>query len=163
MEVRAFMKHPVSCVKPLDSIQHARDLMGKSRVNQLPVVVDGRLAGIITDRDLRDAFPSVFDSPPFAARKISATDPRAVTVEMVMSATVSTVEPGDSLAEAARVMRKQRIGALPVVENQRVVGILTRSDILDAFVDLVELRDSREGGTLAEAPKQRRNTAMKDQ
>jgi acetoin utilization protein AcuB len=152
MEVRRFMKHPVHSVKPLDSIQHARELMGNNRVNQLPVVVDGRLAGIITDRDLRDAFPSVFDAPLFGRQKpkVTATDPRTVTVEMVMSATVSSVAPGDSLADAVRLMRKQRIGALPVIEKERVVGILTRSDVLDAFVDLLELAESREAGVLVD-------------
>lgn len=121
-------------------------------MNQLPVVVDGRLVGIITDRDLRDAFPSVFASPPGARRKpqFVTTDPRTVTVEMVMTSNVTTVGPGDSIADAARLMRRQRIGALPVVEGERVVGILTRSDILDGCIDLVELEDRRESGLFTE-------------
>ena len=61
MEVRNWMAYPVRAVKPLDSIQHARELLVTHRVNQLPVIVDDRLVGIVTDRDLRDAFPSVFD------------------------------------------------------------------------------------------------------
>jgi acetoin utilization protein AcuB len=152
MLVQKWMKHPVQSVKPLDSIQHARELMEKHRVNQLPVVVDGGLVGIITDRDLRDAFPSVFDSPLFArrARKVTATDPRTVTVEMVMTPGVTTIGSGDSMADAVRVMRKQRIGALPVVDGGRLVGILTRSDILEGFVDLVELEDRREAGLFTE-------------
>jgi acetoin utilization protein AcuB len=149
MEIRKWMKkEPLHSVKPLDSIQHARELMERQRVNQLPVLVDGRLLGIITDRDLRDAFPSVFDSPLFGRRKpaVTASDPRTVTVELVMTSNVTTVRPGDSMADAARLMRKQRIGALPVVEADHVVGMLTRSDVLDAFVDLVELEDRREAG-----------------
>jgi acetoin utilization protein AcuB len=146
------MKHPVHSVKPLDSIQHARELMDSHRVNQLPVVVDGRLVGIITDRDLREAFPSVFDSPLFGRRKpkVTTTDPRTVTVELVMTPNLATVGPGDSMADAVRLMRRQRIGALPVVERERVVGILTRSDILDGFIDLVELEDRRESGLFTE-------------
>jgi acetoin utilization protein AcuB len=142
MEVRKYMRQPVHSVKPLDSIQHTRELMEKHRVNQLPVVVDGRLAGIITDRDVRDAFPSVFDSPLFSSRKPkpATTDPNKVTVEMVMTSNVTTASPGDSLPEAVRLMRTRRIGALPVVEGERVVGILTRSDVLDAFLDLAERR-----------------------
>ena len=152
MLVRKWMKHPVQAVKPLDSIQHARELMEKHRVNQLPVVVDGHLVGVITDRDVRDAFPSVFDAPPFARRerKVAATDPRTVTVEMVMTPNATTVGSGDSMADAARVMRRQRIGALPVVEGERLVGILTRSDILEGFIDLVELEDRRESGLFTE-------------
>jgi CBS domain-containing protein len=154
MEIRKWMKHPVHSVKPLDSIQHARDLMERHRVNQLPVVVDGSVIGIITDRDLRDAFPSVFDSPLFARPKpkITASDPRAVTVELVMTASPTTIVPDASMADAARLMRRQRIGALPVVDGERLVGIVTRSDVLDAFVDVVALEDMRETGLFAEAP-----------
>ena len=153
MEVRKWMKHPVHSVKPRDSIQHARELMESHRVNQLPVVVDGRLVGIITDRDLRDAFPSVFDSAGFSMRKpkVKTTDPRTVPVEMVMTPNVTTVAPGNPMTDAVRLMRRQRIAALPVVEGDRVVGILTRSDILDGFLDLVAMEEGREASPLSEA------------
>jgi acetoin utilization protein AcuB len=152
MNIRSWMKHTLHSVKPLDSIQHARELMQSHRINQLPVVVDGRLVGIITDRDLRDAFPSVFDSPLFERRKpkVAMTDPRTVTVEMVMTPNVTTVAPGDSMADAARLMRRERVGALPVVEGDRVVGIVTRSDVLDCFLDLEGLEERREGGLMQE-------------
>jgi acetoin utilization protein AcuB len=154
MEVRRWMTHPVHAVKPLDSIQHARELMEKHRVNQLPVVVDGRLVGIITDRDLRDAFPSVFDSPLFGRRKpkVTTTDPRAVTVEMVMTANVTTVSPDAPMSDAVRLMQTQRIGALPVVEGERLVGILTRSDILDGYLDLAAIEERREASLFSDEP-----------
>lgn len=146
MELRRWMSHPVHAVKPFDSIQHARELMERHRVNQLPVMVDGSLVGIITDRDLREAFPSVFESALFARRKprVTTTDPQTVTVEMVMTRNVATVGPGESMADAASLMRRQRIGALPVVDGEQVVGLLTRSDVLDAFVDLVAIEDRHE-------------------
>ncbi len=149
MEVRRWMRHPVHAVKPLDSIQHARELLERHRINQLPVIVDGRLVGIITDRDLRDAFPSVFDSPHGARRtpKVSAADPQAVTVRDVMSPNVTTVAPGHSVADAARLMRAHRVGALPVIDGDRVVGILTRSDILEGFVELVAPGEGRESAS----------------
>jgi acetoin utilization protein AcuB len=154
MEIRRWMKHPVHAVKPLDSIAHARELMERYRVNQLPVMVDGRLIGIITDRDVRDAFPSLFESTLFARprRQAATTDPRQVTVEMVMTPHVTTVGPSDSLGKAAQLMRTQRIGALPVVEGGHVVGIITRSDILASFIDLVEVEDMREGSLLRPEP-----------
>ncbi len=138
MEIEKWMKQPVHCVKPLDSIQHARDIMETHRINQLPVVAGNRVVGIITDRDLRAAFPSVFDSPPLGSHKprTSTTDPKAVTVEMVMTPNVLTLTPHDSMAEAARLMRRERVGAVPIVEGTRLVGILARSDVLDAFVAL---------------------------
>jgi acetoin utilization protein AcuB len=132
------MKHPVVIVKPHDSAQHAREAMEKYRINQLPVVTDGRLVGIVTDRDLRDAFPSVFESAPSFRRQRAhhGTDPAAIPVEDVMTRDVLTLAPDAFVADAARVMRRQRIGAIPVVDGQRLVGILTRSDVLDAFVEL---------------------------
>jgi CBS domain-containing protein len=150
MEIRAWMKRPLHLVKPMDSIHHARELMERHRVNQLPVVVDGRVVGIITDRDVRDAFPSVFDAPDMARRKPkpAMTDPRTVTVEMVMTGNVITIGPSASMAEAARLMRRQRVGALPVVEADRLVGIVTRSDVLDCFLDLALLEEGRESGSL---------------
>jgi acetoin utilization protein AcuB len=138
MELKKWMKHPVHHVKPRDTIQHARDIMEKNRVNQLPVEVDGKLVGIITDRDLRDAFPSVFDSVGLGGKKPKAAgaDPGTVWVEDVMTSSVTTIDADASIAEAARLMRKERIGALPVLADQRLVGILTRSDLLEALVEL---------------------------
>ncbi len=150
MEVQKWMKTPVHTVRPLDSIQHARDIMEAHRINQLAVVAGTRLVGIITDRDLRAAYPSVFDSAPLSGRNAhsSSTNPKAVTVEMVMTANVLTLGPHDSMAEAARVMRRERIGALPIIESNRLVGILTRSDVLDAFVALARtLAPERHGKT----------------
>jgi acetoin utilization protein AcuB len=134
------MTRRVHSVRPLDSIQHARELMVTHRFNQLPVLAEGHLVGIVTDRDLRDAFPSVFESTaPFAPQRAAVTtDPKDIRVEEVMTANVLTLTSQDSLIDAARLMRRERIGAVPIVEGQRVVGILTRSDVLEAFVALAD-------------------------
>jgi acetoin utilization protein AcuB len=139
MKIEARMKHPVVTVKPRDSAHHARELMERHRINQLPVVVDGRLVGIVTDRDLRDAFPSVFETAARGRKRVPAgAEPAEIPVEDVMTPAVLTLSPVATLVEAARLMRRERIGALPVVERGRVVGILTRSDVLDAYVTLAE-------------------------
>jgi acetoin utilization protein AcuB len=133
MNVKDRMTTTVVTVKPHDSVRHARELLERHRINQLPVVVDGRLVGIVTDRDLRDAFPSVFEH----RRRRSgdaATDPDAIPVEDVMTRDVLTIAPDVPVGDGARLMRRQRIGAIPVVEGRRLVGILTRSDVLDAFL-----------------------------
>ena len=152
MDVRQWMKRSVYSVKPLDTVLHAREVMISHRVNQLPVMVDGALVGIVTDRDLRDAFPSVFQMPG-KRRKVqtSSTDPGVVSVEMVMTAKVMIVGPTDTMGHAAQIMRRERIGALPVVEAHRVVGIVTRSDVLDCFLDLSALEENREGSTFTAA------------
>ena len=138
MKIEQWMKHPVMTVKPQDSARHARELMEKHRINQLPVVTDGRLVGIVTDRDLRDVFPSVLDAAmPSRRRQLQpGADPARIPVEDVMTSNVLTLTPGVLLADAARLMRRERIGAIPVVDGGRLVGIVSRSDVLDAFVEL---------------------------
>jgi acetoin utilization protein AcuB len=134
MRVRNWMKHPVHSIKPKDNALHARAVLEEHRINQLPVLVDGKLVGIVTDRDLRDAFPSVFDAAAAAGKSARRqTDPKQVMVESVMSHDVTVLAPGDNICDAARLLRKERIGAAPVVDNGKVVGILTRSDLLDAL------------------------------
>jgi acetoin utilization protein AcuB len=133
------MKHPVWTVKPQDTVRHARETMERHRVNQLPVVTNGRLVGIVTDRDLRDAFPSVFESADAAAQHRRAdTDPATIPVEDVMTRDVLALAPSVYVADAARLMRRERIGAVPIVDGTRLVGVLTRSDVLDAFVELAQ-------------------------
>ena len=94
VRVRDWMKHPVHTVKPRDSIAHARALLEEHRINQLPVIVNGNVVGIVTDRDLRDAFPSVFDAPGFTGgppRK-PGRDPDEVRVDMVTTRRGRTLE-----------------------------------------------------------------------
>jgi len=139
-----WMKRPVVTVKPRDSIRHAREVLEQHRFNQLPVVVDGRLVGIVTDRDLRDAFPSVFETVELREpqRLRPPADPTTIPVEDVMTSNVLTLGPADSVAEGARLMRSERIGAVPIIDSGCLIGILTRSDVLDAFLALTETGQS---------------------
>lgn len=138
--VRDWMQQPVHHVRPLDSIAHARALLEEHRVNQLPVLHGNRLVGILTDRDLRDAFPSVFDSGLLSGEPDHkpSRSPDHIKVEEVMTENVLTLAPDAPLIEAARLMRRQRMGSVPVVDGNHVVGILTRSDLLDAFISTLE-------------------------
>ncbi len=138
MKIKDWMNTPVHTVKPRDSVAHARTLLERHRVNQLPVVVDGALAGIVTDRDLRNASPSAAQQAAADLGRIDAAiaDPSKITVESVMTEQVFSLGPDDTVEDAVRVMRRERFGAIPVVERGRVVGMLTRSDVLDAFMCL---------------------------
>lgn len=140
MLIEQWMTRRVHIVKPRDSIRHAREIMETNRVNQLPVVVDQRVVGIITDRDLRDAYPSVFDAEPKRRPRSAGAvaDPDQIAVETVMTPNVVTLGPQDSVVEAARRMRRERIGAIPIADKGHLVGIIARSDILDAFAALAE-------------------------
>jgi acetoin utilization protein AcuB len=106
----------------------ARQLMAKQRVNQLPVTENDRLVGIVTDRDIRDAYPTSM-----MINRAAEIDKFAekITVEEVMTRDIFVVQPQTPLAQAVSLLRKHRIGSLPVVKNHELVGIITRSDILD--------------------------------
>lgn len=138
MIVRTWMKSPAHSVKLRDSVAHARELLEEHRVNQLVVVKNGTLMGIVTDRDVRDASPSLAQELGSFTRRgqrlPSGADPEHIRVEDVMTPSVQTVTPDTPIAEAARLLRHERIGSLPVVDGDRVVGIITRSDLLDALI-----------------------------
>lgn len=146
MKIKDWMTRAVLSVKPLEPITRARQIMVENRVNQLPVMKNKRIVGIVTDRDLRDAFPSAFLSAWTSAHrstdKKQTLDPKDVTVEMVMTSQVVTLDPETSLSAAAETMRSERIGAIPIVEGEHLVGIVTRSDVLRAFVSLAQSVES---------------------
>jgi acetoin utilization protein AcuB len=131
------MNSPVQMVKPRDSVAHARRLLERYRINQLAVVRDGALVGIVTDRDLRNASPSAVEQAAADLGQIPAViDPAKVAVDTVMTEKVFSLGPEDTVEDAVRIMRRERFGAIPIVEHNRVVGVLTRSDVLDAFMCL---------------------------
>lgn len=134
--VEYWMKMPVLTVKPRESVAHARALMEEHRVNQLPVTVNGKLVGLVSDRDLRDATNAMQTSAKVSGTPLEDATPEMIPVEAVMSTNVLVIRPSDTMQKAASVMRRERIGGLPVLDRGRMVGILTRSDVLAAFVAL---------------------------
>ena len=126
--VSAWMTESVLAVETFDSIAIARQLMAKHRINQLPVMDNDNLVGIVTDRDIRDAYPTSL-----MIDQTEAIDRFAdkVTVETVMTHDVFIVRPETPLMTAVALLRRHRIGSLPVMKNKNLVGIVTRSDILD--------------------------------
>jgi acetoin utilization protein AcuB len=112
--------------------------MKTRQIRHLPVVEnDGRLIGIVTDRDLRQM---IFD-PAIQERLGDVVEALGgLTVREIMTWAVITVRPESEIREAARLMREQKVGALPVVEAGRVVGMLTELDLLRAFEELIRGR-----------------------
>jgi len=109
----------------------AAEMMRTRRIRHLPVTDgDGRLVGIVTDRDLRQV---IFDPRIQARAGGLAKALGAVTVRDLMTWAVVTVRPDTRLRDAARLMRERKVGALPVVQGERVVGILSETDVLRAF------------------------------
>jgi acetoin utilization protein AcuB len=131
MIVAEWMTASVMTLKPHDSLWHAHERLAKYRINQFPVVHEGKLVGIITDRDVRDAYPSDL-------RRLRAQDiaefAEACTVGQIMTRAVITISPQATIREAAQRLRHHRVGALPVVDGEQLIGILTRSDLLNALL-----------------------------
>ncbi len=153
-----WMSSQLHTVKPLDSVARARALLERHRINQLPVVKDGMLVGIVTDRDLRDAFNAVTTSATLAGTAEPAPQtPDEIPVEAVMTPNVITLALHSTVLTAAELMQRERIGALPIVDGQTLAGILTRSDILAAFVSRENAR-SEPAGRAANQDRNRETT-----
>jgi acetoin utilization protein AcuB len=126
-------RDPVT-VTPDDTLARALQLTRANRVRHLPVVGgDQRLSGILSDRDIRLSMPS-----PLTVEDAERADFLARTpIAAVMTREVISIAPSEPIEEAARLMYGHRIGALPVVAEGRLVGIVTDTDILYAFVQLL--------------------------
>ncbi|WP_234553922.1 CBS and ACT domain-containing protein [Thermus caliditerrae] len=127
MLVKDVMHGPVISVGPEWTLEDAYKLLLERGIRHLPVVADGRLVGIITDRDIRLATSHLNPQGPC---------PGCTQVGDVMTKDVITSHPLDPVEEAARVMRERKIGSLPVLEDGRLVGIVTGIDLLDALLKL---------------------------
>jgi acetoin utilization protein AcuB len=132
------MSHDPVVVRADVPIAVAVDLLRTRKIRHLPVVDAGdRLVGIVTDRDLRQV---AFDPRIAEALGDAALTLAALTVREVMTWGVISVRPDADLRVAARLMRERKIGALPVVDDGRVVGILTETDVLAAIDMLLGAR-----------------------
>jgi acetoin utilization protein AcuB len=138
MPVRRWMRQPVVTINAGASVGEATTLMRERGIRHLPVLdARKRLVGIVTDRDLRQVVLDV------AIGRVGEETERLgdLGVREVMTWGVVTVTAATDLREAARVMREQRLGALPVVDAAgHVVGILTEHDLLDALQALLRER-----------------------
>lgn len=134
MEVKDRMtKNPVT-IRAGERARAAAELMRDNKIRHLPVVdAAGKLVGIVTDRDLRQ----ILFAPAMRTRLGEAASlAEQVTVEEIMSSPAITTTPYADLADAAKIMHERKIGALPVVERGRVVGILSEIDVLKAFYEM---------------------------
>jgi acetoin utilization protein AcuB len=121
------MSHPVITIGPDAPLETAWNLMKSHKIRHLPVVDrDRRPVGIITGRDLRQVVSDLATLEPAALPPPSA----AIAVARLMTRDVITVRPEFEIQEAGRLMRELKIGALPVVQDDRVVGIITLTDVL---------------------------------
>jgi acetoin utilization protein AcuB len=125
LTVRDVMATDLVTVRPDESARQAYRLMRDHRFRHLPVVENGQLVGILSDRDLRP----VLLSPTLARASVGE----------LMNEDLTTVVPDAPVEEAASLLVVKRIGCLPVVADGRLVGIVTETDLLAVLVELLGL------------------------
>lgn len=125
MKVKNWMKEDPVTIERTMLIQQAAELMKKHSIRHLPVVKDGQLEGFITQTDLRQYFfPSMVEEIP---------------VHDVMVVKPITIDANSSIDQAARMIHDYKIGGLPVVDGERLVGVITASDIVSGFIEVMGL------------------------
>ena len=130
MRARDLMTATLVTVAPETTVVEARALMTRARIRHLLVVENRRLVGVITDRDIRLNLPSPATS--LSVWELNYLIAR-VTVAELMTKSVIVIEPDRDVRDAARIMLEHKIGALPVLDGDRLVGILTETDLVRAF------------------------------
>lgn len=124
-------------ISPEATVPEAVELMHEHNVRKLPVMDGGRLVGVVSQSDIDRASPSMATS--FSAGEVAYLLNK-LKVRKVMTKNPTTITKGALLEEAAIMMRDQRIEMLPVMDGDRLVGVITESDILEAFIDLMGSR-----------------------
>ncbi len=162
---RDWMTRKLVTLSPEASVAEALTLCRERRIRHIPILEEGWLVGIVSDRDLRDASPALGD-----AQRASAL--QKIRVGDVMTREVSTADPQDSIENLAQEMYELKIGSLPVVAEgpmvdeglvavaeEELMGIVTSSDVMRALVTLaglpepgcrIEVRAPNRAGILAE-------------
>ena len=107
---------------------------------RLPVLSLGHLIGIVTDRNIKEATPS--NATALSADELNGLL-KPLQMKNIMTKPVITVNPEDDIETAALILDEHKISGLPVVQNGKVVGIITTTDILRAFVSILNLRDGK--------------------
>jgi len=130
MKVRDLMSVDPIAVSPDTAVFDARQTMVKERIRHLLVTEGQRLLGIVTDRDIRLNLPS--QAPSLSVWEVNYLLAR-LTVEEVMTTGVIIIGPDQNARNAARLMLEHKIGALPVLDAGRLIGIITETDVLRAF------------------------------
>ena len=130
------MTRNVLTVSPGDTLKFASNVLHENRIHQLPVVERGELVGFVSGTDIRN---STFETS--TVTQLGKILVKNKTVGEIMTREVITVSPWDTVEDALLIFHKKRLGALPVVEGKRLVGIITKADVLAAFCDTLRIEE----------------------
>ncbi|HKC11930.1 MAG TPA: CBS domain-containing protein [Vicinamibacteria bacterium] len=131
--VAKFMTPDPFTLEPEDSLMHALETMRLRSVRRIPVVLGGMLVGLLVEGDLKRAEPSTLSQSQEDFTRVM----EGTTISRIMIQDPVTVTAATPLIEAARTLHSTKYGSLPVVEDERVVGILTDNDMLRALIDVL--------------------------
>jgi acetoin utilization protein AcuB len=133
------MSRPVISIHPDMPIQDALNLMHKEHLRRLPVVDKrGKLVGIVSERDLLHASPS--DATSLSVWELNYLISK-ITVDRIMTKDVITITEDTPLEEAARLMADGKVGCMPVMHDDEMVGIITETDLFKVFLELLGARE----------------------
>ncbi len=129
------MASPVTSLPSSARLLDAGLLLRAGRIRHIPIIDDGRLVGILSDRDIQRCTPSLLT-------RVSAEEYNAIfedtSVAKVMTRDPHHISPDEPLHAAAALLHAEKLGCLPVVENGEVVGIITKDDMLGALMRLLD-------------------------
>lgn len=155
MLVEEIMKKDIFTLRSDQTVQDVLDLFEEKRIRHVPIVDDGKVVGIVTDRDLKDAMPSMFTVSPKG-------EPYKKKVSDIMTKNPMIAHPLDFVEEIALLFYEQKIGCLPVVSQNELVGFLTETDLLYTYIELtgahqpgsqIEIKVPNRSGALYEVSK----------
>ena len=135
-EVQEWMTPAPETAGPECTVLEARRMMDAGGFRHLPVVEQGRVIGIVSDRDLRTIWPSIVLS---AGEKETESQLDRIAIRQIMTQKPLVVGPHTSLADATRLLVDHQVGALPVLSGDEIVGIFSESDALRALLAVLAL------------------------
>lgn len=135
MFVKLWMHEEPITIQPDCTIAEAARLMAQHKIRRLPVVnAEDRLLGILSKEDIHNALPSIIDANFDKSARALAHQAK---VEAFMTKDPITASPLEPLEKVAATMRKNKVGGIPVVAEEKLVGIITESDIFQAFIEIL--------------------------
>jgi CBS domain-containing protein len=125
--VREIMMGSPVTLKPDETLDLANDVISLGRIRHIPIVEDGRLVGLLSERDMMGATTTTIFG---LKRKSKSALLKSVLIKDVMKKKVVTVKPDTPIKDAAHLMKEKKIGCVPVVDEGSLVGLVTTTDIL---------------------------------
>ena len=125
--VREIMMGSPVTLKPDETLDLANDVISLGRIRHIPIMEDGRLVGVLSERDMMGAATTTIFG---LKRKSKSALLKSVLIKDVMKKKVVTVKPDTPIKDAAHLMKEKKIGCVPVVNEGSLVGLVTTTDIL---------------------------------